>query len=203
MRIPPEIDPETAVWQSELPNQIITQPSESGLKSPGLGTGLQRGHNHRRHPTAPATYEAQAVAQEHALQKCGRRAGEGDIPPPHLTQVREPMPTETLEKHAPVLPTEESLRAQLRAQARGSYTDQEVPLSAEVVGLACEVTGISSPAQAIEELVTDALDRWAQAQAFERLASTLNFGDDEGALPESSRVLKKSAPRRKPAGRSR
>lgn len=113
------------------------------------------------------------------------------------------MPTETLEKHAPILPTEESLRAELRARARASYKAQEVPLSAEVLGLACEVTGIPSPVQAIEELVTDALDRWAKLQSFERLASTLRLGDDDSTLPECSRALTKSAPRKKPTNRSR
>ena len=73
----------------------------------------------------------------------------------------------------------------------------------EVLGLACEVTGITSPEQAIEELVTDALDRWAKLQALDRLASALSFAEDDHTPEESALAFEKSAPRGKSAKPSR
>jgi len=67
--------------------------------------------------------------------------------------------------------TEEYLRAAIRAKARESYQDNSVELGAEVIGIACEVTGIKDPSAAIKELVEQALGRWARIRVIERMAA--------------------------------
>ena len=63
------------------------------------------------------------------------------------------------------------LRARVKRLARAEYRDQPVLLRAELVGIACEVTGIADPHQAVEEIILDALNRWARVLYFDRLAS--------------------------------
>lgn len=82
--------------------------------------------------------------------------------------------TKTVERDPP----EEKLRNRVRHIAREKYTESKPHLSAEVVGIICEVTGIDDVGEAIRELAEDALSRWARLIALERQA-TLNEEPDE------------------------
>ncbi len=58
--------------------------------------------------------------------------------------------------------SEESLRHQIRQTAKERFRDTEVVLPAELVGIAVQVTQIDDPVAAVQELVNDALHRWAR-----------------------------------------
>ena len=64
--------------------------------------------------------------------------------------------------------SEESLRRGVRNAAKTEFQETELLLSAELIGIACQVTRIEDPAAALQELVDDALHRWARLQMLER-----------------------------------
>lgn len=64
--------------------------------------------------------------------------------------------------------SEAMLRHRVKKQAGDDWVNPQVlELSAETVGVACALTGINDPVGALEELVQDALHRWARLQAVE------------------------------------
>ena len=66
------------------------------------------------------------------------------------------------------------LRLAHRACAvRAAARDQEpgaIQLPGEVIGIACQITGVEDPAGALSEIVQDALTRWARVQVLDRIA---------------------------------
>lgn len=91
--------------------------------------------------------------------------------------------TETIRKTPPT--TEASIRAGLRAVAKG-YEEQDLTISGEIIGLACEITGVRDPKQAITEVVEDALRRWSRLQVLNS-ASILSAESPRTSLKKSIR----------------
>jgi len=86
---------------------------------------------------------------------------------------------EKLEKSASSSsPTEEFLRASLKKVARESYKPVKINLNSEYVGIACEITQIKDPSEAVKELINQALINWDKLKYFERLASEQEEDDE-------------------------
>jgi hypothetical protein len=107
---------------------------------------------------------------------------------------------ENLEKCAPTIPTEEYLRSLLREEARTRFHDQDLHLSGEVIGIACQITGIDDPANAISELVDAAINRWARLQVIERMIPDSEPRGTRSMLKRSPKETKKQG---KAKGRAR
>ncbi len=90
---------------------------------------------------------------------------------------------QAIAKSASIPRTEAFYRRRLKEAVRGRYKDGTVHLTGETLGLACELTQIADPAAALEEIVSEAVTRWARLQAIDDLAEQVNAGGELGEFP--------------------
>lgn len=72
-----------------------------------------------------------------------------------------------VEKSAPKYRSEGYYRERMLKHVREKYADIAGTVDSEILGIACELTGIDDPATALRELVLDSLNQWARIQAIE------------------------------------
>ncbi len=93
-----------------------------------------------------------------------------------------------LDKTARPEVTEASLRRAMRVQVRGQHRNQKVSLKGESIGLACQLTGISDPVDAIDALVEDALIRWARLKMLDSVVEQGEVSEE----PSHKKVISQS-----------
>lgn len=99
--------------------------------------------------------------------------------------------------------TEEVLRNKVRVAAR-TYPSRAVELPGDIIGKACEITGIDDPAGALTDIVEDAVARWARLQVLDHIAQSQLSLDEPDVptkeAPSSARRHRRGASRRGPSG---
>jgi len=74
-------------------------------------------------------------------------------------------------KNTPVAASVALLQSELRACARKHARVSDLQLTPEIIGVACEITGITDPAIAISSLIDEALVIWARLKYADWVAS--------------------------------